>query len=107
MKRIISTVLAGIVAFTSVCASIPAAAEITEGQNNDSGYDISMSGSNSLGNLLSDEYAMERSSREEQDRAFYIGRVTLDENFCASVSASLGAECRIIVGIYSEDGKTM
>ena len=111
-KRIISFLTSFIMIF-SLVAYVPMTnvnAESTTAENQSEisadDSDVSIEGTNSFGNLLTDSLE-EKMNQQEENNGFNIFSIEMIDDSTAAVSFETLQDCMLVVGIYDEAGNTM
>ena len=105
MRRILSFILAFVMVFSMLPAQ--AFAEETEPETQVDTGDVTIEGTNGLGNLLSDAIAEEQEEAESEYGAGYtVTDLVIDGN-TATVTYDAMEEAILIVALYTEDGLQM
>ena len=111
-KRIVSILTSMLMAF-SLSAYVPAvgagaetaANESTDGVSMDNG-EVSVEGTNSFGNMLTDTLS-EKIDEQQENNGYNVFSVEMTDTKTAQVKFETLQDCTLLVGIYDENGEKM
>lgn len=109
MKRILSAMLAGVITFTTVCASIPAAAEENSALNeNETGVSkqINVASTNSLGSILAEPLQAEIQQDEQQNKNRIFELKMMTATVCR-ITYQADDEYKIVVAVFDDRGEKL
>lgn len=104
-KRILSALIAAVMTFTALTATIPAAAEEPAPAASSPETALSVNGANTFGALAADMLNVQNTAQTEND-GYGIFDIIMNGN-TAGVRLQIKEDCELVVAIYDEEGSAM
>lgn len=104
-KRILSALIAAVMTFTALAATIPTTAEEPAPAANSPETALSVNGANIFGSLAADMLNVHNTAQTEND-GYGIFDIIMNGN-TASVRLQIKEDCELVIAIYDEEGSAM